>query len=78
MYSEVVGFKNLHLPDEVFHTRIARAETFLLKLLAENNNAHVKGPYLAKLEIERTKLAYRKGDVSKLVDELGQYYSRSV
>ncbi|KAL3530942.1 hypothetical protein ACH5RR_010264 [Cinchona calisaya] len=71
-----VDCKNLHLPDEVFDSRLSRASTFVQKLLEECNNASIRCPFLENLEIEKKKLVYGKGDAAKLVDGLVQYFSR--
>ncbi|XP_071917307.1 N-terminal acetyltransferase B complex auxiliary subunit NAA25 isoform X3 [Coffea arabica] len=71
-----VGCKNLDLPDEVFDTRISRASVFVEKLMAECDNASIRSPHLANLEIQKRKLIYGKGDPGKLVEELMQYFSR--
>ncbi|KAL3518007.1 hypothetical protein ACH5RR_020596 [Cinchona calisaya] len=71
-----VGCKNFHLSDEVFDSHISRASTFVEKLLAECNNASIRSPFLANLEIQKRKLIYGKGDAGQLIEGLILYFSR--
>ena len=61
-----------------FDTRISRASVFVEKLMTECDNASIRSPHLANLEIQKRKLIYGKGDPGKLVEELMQYFSRFV
>ncbi|XP_042014596.1 N-terminal acetyltransferase B complex auxiliary subunit NAA25-like isoform X1 [Salvia splendens] len=67
--------KNLHMPGEVFDSRMSRAVNFIQKLMEASSNSE-RGPYLALLEIERRKLLFQKGDADKLLQGLMQYFIR--
>ncbi|XP_052190643.1 N-terminal acetyltransferase B complex auxiliary subunit NAA25 isoform X2 [Diospyros lotus] len=74
--SKSVDCKLSHLTDEVFDSCIANASAFVQKLLASASNDSVRCPHLAKLEIERRKFLFGKGDDDKLMEALMQYFLR--
>ncbi|XP_058110429.1 N-terminal acetyltransferase B complex auxiliary subunit NAA25 isoform X2 [Magnolia sinica] len=66
--------KSPHLTDEMFDSRISGATLFVQKLQAEAKNEHIRGPYLANLEIEKRRRLYGKDDNGKLMEVLLQYF----
>ncbi|KAL5580626.1 hypothetical protein UlMin_013068 [Ulmus minor] len=64
------------LADEVFDSQISIASAFVLKLQEDSDNSFMRGPFLAKIEIERRKHLHGKGDEDKLMEFLKQYFVR--
>lgn len=71
-----IDCRNLKLTDKVFVSRLSKASTFIGLLLRQGDNIALRGPHLAKLEIERTKLEYGKGDVNKFGEGIADYFCR--
>lgn len=44
--------------------------------MTEVGNDSIRGPGLAKLEIERRKLKYGRGNAEKLMEDITLYFSR--
>lgn len=59
-----------------FDSRIARATSFVEKLLECTNASVIRCPYLANLEIERRKQLHGKGNVDNLIEALVKYFLR--
>ncbi|PKI54650.1 hypothetical protein CRG98_024935, partial [Punica granatum] len=67
---------SLPLADEVFNSRIARASSFVQKLLEHTGDNLIRCPYLANLELERRKQLYGKGNIDNLIELLVKYFLR--
>ncbi|KAK1412739.1 hypothetical protein QVD17_34222 [Tagetes erecta] len=65
-----------HLTDDMFDCRISKASEFLENLMTEVGNDSIRGPGLAKLEIERRKLMYGRGNAEELMGDIILYFSR--
>lgn len=61
-----------------FDSRMTKAVDFVYWLLVKGKNDDLRGPHLARLEIERTKLEYGKGDANKFAAGIASYFCRLV
>lgn len=59
-----------------FDSRIARATSFVEKLLEYTTASVIRCPYLANLELERRKQLHGKGNVDNLMEALVKYFLR--
>lgn len=59
-----------------FDSRIARAASFVEKLLASTSDGLIRCPYLANLELERRKQLRGKENIDNLIEALITYFLR--
>ncbi|XP_026441543.1 N-terminal acetyltransferase B complex auxiliary subunit NAA25-like isoform X1 [Papaver somniferum] len=70
----IVACKLDHLSDEEFDTRIAQASGFIQNLPAVTESMNVRGPYWAKIEIERRKRL--RGKDNEMKEAIYDYFNR--
>ncbi|GER30478.1 tetratricopeptide repeat protein [Striga asiatica] len=67
---------NLQISEEHFDSRMSDAVNFIQKLMVEEINKSERCLFLARLEIERQKILFGKGDADNVVEDLMQYFVR--